>query len=139
MNAALNSRLSNERTAVSFAAALGSTNIAFARKLGAAKLQQAVEQVARTAVETGEIPGVLAQVWHQGELCEVVAGMRDRERNIPMDASAIFGLASMTKPLTVALALRLVDEGKLKLDDPITRWVPEFAQMRVLRRPDGPL
>jgi CubicO group peptidase (beta-lactamase class C family) len=139
MNAALNSRLSTERTAASFAAALGSTNIAFARKVRAAKLQEAVEQVARTAVETGDIPGVLAQVWHQGELCEVVAGMRDRERNIPMDRSAIFGLASMTKPLTVALALRLADEGKLKLDDPITRWVPEFAQMRVLRRPDGPL
>jgi len=39
----------------------------------------------------------------------------------------------------VALALQLVDEGKLTLDSPITRWIPEFAQMRVLRRPDGPL
>ena len=56
-----------------------------------------------------------------------------------MDRSALFGIASMTKPVTVALALRLMDEGKLRLDDPITRWIPEFAQMRVLRRPDGPL
>jgi CubicO group peptidase (beta-lactamase class C family) len=39
----------------------------------------------------------------------------------------------------VALALRLVDEGRLSLDSPITRWIPEFAQMRVLRRPDSPL
>ncbi len=45
----------------------------------------------------------------------------------------------MSKPVTVALALRLVDEGKLELGAPIARWVPEFSSMRVLRRPDGPL
>lgn len=56
-----------------------------------------------------------------------------------MDRSTIFAIASMTKPVTVALALTLLDEGKLRLDEPITRWVPEFGQMHVLRRPDGPL
>jgi CubicO group peptidase (beta-lactamase class C family) len=98
------------------------------------------QQVVRAAVDSGDIPGVVAQVWRNGELCcDVVAGMRDVERRIPMGHDAIFGIASMTKPVTVALALCAMDEGKLRLSDPITRWVPEFANMRVLRRPDAPL
>jgi len=140
MNASLTSQLPAERTAAAFAAALSSSNIALARRAVAAKLQEAVEQAACTAVESGDIPGVVAQIWREGELCcDVAVGVRDRERDVAMDRSTIFGLASMTKPVTVALALQLVDEGKLSLDCPITRWMPEFAQMRVLRRPDGPL
>jgi CubicO group peptidase (beta-lactamase class C family) len=140
MNESLSYELPAEGLAASFATALDSANIAFARNTEAAKLRQAVEQIASTAVERGDIPGVVAQIWREGELCcDVAAGMRDRESNIPMDRSTIFGLASMTKPVTVALALRLMDEGRLSLDDAITRWIPEFAQMRVLRRPGGPL
>jgi len=105
-----------------------------------AKPRDTAEQAARAAVESGDIPGVVAQVWRRGELCcDVAAGLRDVERTLPMQRSAIFGIASMSKPVTVALALQLLDEGKLCLADPISRWVPEFAQMRVLRRPDGPL
>ena len=105
-----------------------------------AKRQDAVQQAVHAAVESGDVPGVVAQVWRKGELCcDVVAGLRDVERRIPMDRAAIFGIASMSKPVTVALTLQLVDEGKLHLEDPITRWAPEFAQTRVLRRPDGPL
>jgi CubicO group peptidase (beta-lactamase class C family) len=127
-------------TAVSCASAVPSANGAFARAALSAKQREAVQQVVRAAVESGDIPGVVAQVWRKGELCcDVVAGLRDVERGIPMDRAAIFGIASMSKPVTVALALTLLDEGKLRLDDPITRWAPEFAQMRVLRRPDGPL
>jgi CubicO group peptidase (beta-lactamase class C family) len=100
----------------------------------------AVQQLVDEAVESGDIPGVVAQVWRRQELCcDVVAGMRDVERDIPMQRDSIFGIASMTKPVTVSLALQLLDEGKLHLDEPISRWVPEFAQMRVLRRPDGVL
>ena len=103
-------------------------------------IQNAVRAAARAAVDSGDIPGVVAQVWHQGELiADATAGWLDVESKVPMHNGAIFGLASMTKPVTVALALRLLDEGKLRLDDPITRWAPEFAAMRVLRRPDGPL
>ena len=45
----------------------------------------------------------------------------------------------MSKPITSAAALMLLEEGRFALDDPITRWAPEFARMRVLRSPDGPL
>jgi CubicO group peptidase (beta-lactamase class C family) len=105
-----------------------------------AKQQDAVQRAVRGAVESGDVPGVVAQVWRNGELCcDVACGLRDVEHGIPMDRSAIFGIASMSKPVTVALALQLLDEGKLRLNDPITRWAPEFAEMRVLRQPDGPL
>jgi CubicO group peptidase (beta-lactamase class C family) len=63
----------------------------------------------------------------------------DIERQAPMHRDAIFGVASMSKPVTAAAALRLVEQGVIALEDPITRWAPEFARMRVLRRPDGPL
>jgi CubicO group peptidase (beta-lactamase class C family) len=106
----------------------------------ATDLQSAAQDAARAAVESADIPGVVAQVWYRGELAaDATAGWLDMERKVAMQSNAIFGLASMTKPVTVALALKLVDEGKLRLDEPITRWAPEFAQMRVLRRPDGPL
>src|SRR5262249_33645271 len=51
----------------------------------------------------------------------------------------IFRIASMTKPITSVAALMLVDEGKITLDDPISKYAPEFSKMRVLRSPDGPL
>jgi len=57
----------------------------------------------------------------------------------PMERSAIFPIASMSKPITVAAALRLFDKGRLRLEDPITKWAPEFAKMRVLRNTEGPL
>jgi CubicO group peptidase (beta-lactamase class C family) len=95
---------------------------------------------ARTAVESGDVPGVVALVWRKGRLLDVDAvGIADVETGRPMERSAIFPIASMSKPVTVAAALRLMEKGKLRLEDPITRWAPEFAHMRVLKRPDGPL
>ena len=106
---------------------------------GTAELDS-IRGAAREAVASGDIPGAVSLVFRNGRIRHVQAeGLRDIERQLPMERSAIFGIASMSKPVTVALALTLVDEGKMRLDDPITRWAPEFANMRVLRRPDGPL
>ncbi len=126
-------------TALSCAAIVPGARVALAAT-PSTKLQEIVQQAASAAVDSGDIPGVVAQVWRKGELvADATAGWLDMENKIPMDRGAIFGIASMTKPVTVTLALRLVDEGKMRLDDPITRWAPEFAEMRVLRRPNGPL
>ena len=96
--------------------------------------------VTDTAVETGEVPGAVALVWQAGQILDVhAAGVADVASGRPMLRSAILPIASMSKPVTVAAALRLMDQGKLRLEDPITRWAPEFAEMRVLKRPDGPL
>jgi CubicO group peptidase (beta-lactamase class C family) len=56
-----------------------------------------------------------------------------------MQRDTLFRIASMTKPVTSVAALILMEEGKLALDDPITRWAPEFKDMRVLKSPTGPL
>ena len=56
-----------------------------------------------------------------------------------MQRDTIVRIASMTKPVTVAAAMALAEEGKLALGDPVTRWLPELAEMRVLTDPHGPL
>jgi len=56
-----------------------------------------------------------------------------------MRRDTLFRITSMTKPMTAATVLSLVDEGLLKIDDPVDRWLPELADRQVLRRPDGPL
>ncbi len=104
---------------------------------------QALERLrapAIEAVESREVPGVVTLVWRSGRVLDLHAtGVADVESRRPMERSAIFPIASMTKPVTVATALRLLEQGRLRLEDPITKWAPEFADMRVLRRPDGPL
>lgn len=92
------------------------------------------------AVDAGLLAGAVTCVWHRGEVLQVNAiGSRDTRAGLPMTRDTIFRIASMTKPVTVAAAMTLVDEGRLALSDPIDRWVPELARMRVLTDPAGPL
>jgi CubicO group peptidase (beta-lactamase class C family) len=95
---------------------------------------------AHHAVETGDIPGVVCLVWRRGELLQFEAvGLRSIEAQQPIQRDTIFRIASMSKPITSAAALMLIERGVMRLEDPITKWAPEFADMRVLRLPDGPL
>jgi CubicO group peptidase (beta-lactamase class C family) len=92
------------------------------------------------AVEAGLLAGAVTCVWHRGNVLQVnEIGYRDVEAQLPMQRDTLFRIASMTKPVTVAAAMALAEEGKLALDDPITRWVPELADARVLVDPTGPL
>jgi CubicO group peptidase (beta-lactamase class C family) len=92
------------------------------------------------AVATGDVPGALSIVWQNGEMrCLHRAGVRDLASRSPMEVPTLMGIASMSKPVTVAVALMLMEQGVFRLDDPITRWAPEFASVRVLRKADGPL
>ncbi|HET9192689.1 MAG TPA: serine hydrolase domain-containing protein [Vicinamibacterales bacterium] len=101
---------------------------------------ESIPAMLQAAVDAGELPGVVTLVWRNGRVAQLNAvGRRDIERGLPMTPDTIFRIASMSKPVTSAAALMLVDEGRLRLDDPITKWMPEFARMQVLRRPDGPL
>ncbi len=56
-----------------------------------------------------------------------------------MTRDTLFRIASMTKPATSIAALMLLEEGKLRLEDPIARWLPEFADMAVLKDATGPI
>lgn len=92
------------------------------------------------AVDAGLLSGAVTCVWHRGEVLQVnEIGCRDVDAGLPMQRDTIFRIASMTKPVTVAAAMALVEEGRLALGDPITRWIPEMTEMRVLADPTGPL
>jgi CubicO group peptidase (beta-lactamase class C family) len=78
-------------------------------------------------------------VWRGGDLHVGCAGWRDKEASLPIERDTIFRIASMTKPITSVAALMLLEEGRLSLGDPISRWAPEFGSMRVLRSPAGSL
>jgi CubicO group peptidase (beta-lactamase class C family) len=94
----------------------------------------------REACDASLLAGAVTVVWQHGEVLQVnEIGYRDIEADLPMRRDTLFRIASMTKPVTVAAAMSLVDEGKLALRDPIVRWLPEFADMQVLDDPDGPL
>ncbi len=92
------------------------------------------------AVDAGLLSGIVTLVWHRGKVLQVnEIGYRDIEAQLPMQRDTIFRIASMTKPVTVAAAMALVEEGALALTDPVARWLPELADMRVLMDPTGPI
>ena len=91
-------------------------------------------------VDAGELAGAVTLVWRGGEVIQQASvGYKDIATGQPMTRDTLFRIASMTKPLTTTAALMMMEEGLFALDDPITRWAPEFAAMRVLRSPTGPL
>ena len=92
------------------------------------------------AIGAGLLAGAVTLVWQAGEVLQVnELGYRDVDAGLPMQRDTIFRIASMTKPVTVAAAMSLAEEGKLSLTDPVTKWLPELANMRVLLDPRGPL
>jgi CubicO group peptidase (beta-lactamase class C family) len=94
----------------------------------------------REAIDAGLLAGAVTLVWRSGEVLQVnELGHRDVHANLPMQRDTIFRIASMTKPVTVAAAMTLVDEGRLALTDPVAKWLPELSDMRVLAAPGGPL
>jgi CubicO group peptidase (beta-lactamase class C family) len=94
----------------------------------------------REAIDVGLLAGAVTLVWQNGQVLQVnELGYRDVEAKLPMQRDTVFRIASMSKPVTVAAAMSLAEEGKLTLTDPVTKWLPELADMRVLREPRGPL
>ena len=101
---------------------------------------EAIGPALQAVVDAGDLSGFVTLVWRKGEVVQVnTVGQRDVAAGKPMTRDTIFRIASMTKPITSVAALMLMEEGKLRLDDPITRWAPEFADMQVLKAADGPL
>lgn len=96
--------------------------------------------VVREVCDAGLLAGAVTVVWQRGEVLQVnEIGHRDVDAGLPMQRDTLFRIASMTKPVTVAAVMSLVDEGKLTLKDPVVRWAPELADLRVLDDPHGPL
>src|ERR1041384_3303035 len=95
-----------------------------ARTRDTAAIDSAIDQ----ALAEKRIVGSVVLVMQDGEIVyRRAAGLADRERNVPMREDAVFRLASLTKPLVTAAALRMVELGKIALADPVTRYLPDFG------------
>lgn len=89
-------------------------------------------------VESGDMPGLVTLVSRHGEV-HVDAIGRLAFDGPPMTRDTIFRITSMTKPIAAAAAMILVDEGRLRLDDSLDRWLPELANRKVLLAVDVPI
>jgi CubicO group peptidase (beta-lactamase class C family) len=96
------------------------------------------ERLARIApalageVERGIFPGAVSLVAHRGQVVHHEAvGFLDAAKTKPMPRDAIFRQASMTKPITSVATMMLVEQGRLKINDPIINWLPELKNLKV--------
>ncbi|GHC46269.1 serine hydrolase domain-containing protein [Streptomyces flavofungini] len=98
-----------------------------------------VRDVLNRHVDSGKIPGVVALVGRGDQTHVETIGTMRHEGGAPMRRDTIFRMASTSKPVTMAATMALLDECRLRLDDPVDQWLPELADRRVLKRIDGPL
>ena len=92
------------------------------------RIHEAIER----HIEAGEISGAVTLVARRGHIVHFEAhGLMDLESKKPMSKDAVFRLASMTKPVTGVAVLMLVEEGKIRLSDPVSRFIPDFKAMKV--------
>jgi len=89
-------------------------------------------------VRAGRLPGAVAAVASGPDLEVAVVGARDVD-GPPMTRDTIFRIASNSKPITATATMLLVDDGRLGLDDPVERWLPELASPVVVRTPQAPV
>jgi CubicO group peptidase (beta-lactamase class C family) len=96
------------------------------------RLQRINDVIARHYVETGAIPGALTMIWRRDDLVwSGMSGALDLGRALPMREDAIFRIYSMTKPVTTVALLMLMEEGLIGLDDPVSRFIPGFANLGI--------
>jgi CubicO group peptidase (beta-lactamase class C family) len=102
---------------------------------GLARLDSAM----KAQVASGKVPGLVVAVARNGRLVHWQAfGVRSIEANDPMERNDLFRIYSMTKPITTAAMMLLVDEGKVSLSDPVSKYIPSFAGVKVWSK-NGPV
>jgi CubicO group peptidase (beta-lactamase class C family) len=93
---------------------------------------QRINDVIKTYIDSGQISGAVTMVSRKGRIAHFEAqGLMDLESRTPMRKDAIFRMASMSKPVTGVAILMLMEEGKLRLTDPVSRFIPEFKNPKV--------
>ncbi|MEU6777943.1 serine hydrolase domain-containing protein [Nonomuraea angiospora] len=98
-----------------------------------------LREVLARHVESGKIPGLVALVGRGDETHVEAIGTMRHDGGAPMRRDTIFRMASTSKPVSIAAAMVLLDECRLRLDDVVDAWLPELADRQVLKRVDGPL
>lgn len=92
-----------------------------------------VTEVFQQYVETGKLPGTVTLIARHGKVAYLKSlGVRDIESKSPMTADTIFRIYSMTKPITTVGAMILYEEGRFHLTDPVSRYIPELEDLKVL-------
>ena len=95
------------------------------------RLRRVDEHLARY-VDDGRLPGWLVTVSRYGRLAHVSAyGSRDVEQGLPVEPDTMWRIYSMTKPVTSVAAMMLYEQGAFQLTDPVSRFIPSFADVRV--------
>lgn len=98
-----------------------------------------VDSVLERYLDEGRVAGAVGLVLRDGEVIyERAVGWADREAERPMTPATIFRIASQTKAITSTAILMLVEEGKINLDDPVSRWIPTFEKTTVAVPSDSP-
>jgi len=98
-----------------------------------------MHDVMASYAERGDVSGLVTLVSRRGEVHVDVIGTQALCESPPTRRDTIFRISSMTKPITAAATMILVEECKVRLDEPVDRWLPELAERKVLKRLDGPL
>ena len=98
-----------------------------------------ITEALKADVAANKIPGAVLLIARRGKVAYFESvGKLDAATSVPMGKDAIFRIYSMSKPITTVAAMMLVEDGKLKLDDPIALYLPEFAKMTVgVEKPDA--
>src|SRR4051812_43994385 len=93
----------------------------------------------KNEIATNKLPGAIMLIQRHGKLAYFEAlGVRDPATKAPMTADTIFRIYSMSKPITSAAVMMLVEEGKLSLDEPLSKYVASFANVQVGVEKPGP-
>jgi CubicO group peptidase (beta-lactamase class C family) len=91
-----------------------------------------IREAVQRHVDAGEVSGVVTLVARRGKIAHFEAyGLQDLESKKAMPKDGIFRLASMSKPITAAAVMMMVEEGKIRLTDPVSRFIPEFRGAKV--------
>ena len=97
-----------------------------------AKALDRLDQHFAHVVDEGRLPGFLVSVARAGRVAHLTTyGRRDRAAGLPVEPDTLWRIYSMSKPVTSVAALTLVEEGRIALTDPVSRFLPEFAEPRV--------
>jgi len=98
---------------------------------------QRIRDTLQADVDKGAVPGAVMLIARRGQIASLEAlGYRDREDGAVMRPDTIFRIASMTKPVTSVAAMMLAEEGKLLIADPVSRYIPAFANLKVATNSD---
>ena len=93
---------------------------------------QRVAQMIQRRIAAGDLAGAVVAIARKGRVAYVNAqGVMDLDTKQPMSSSSMFRIASMTKPVVGVGVMMMVEEGKLRLNDPVSRYIPEFRNMKV--------